>query len=220
MRVVCCVPMKLYNERLPNKNIIQLANGQPLCTFILQTLLGISVIDDIIVYCSDSSITSYLPVGVRFMKRGTHLDTNTTSMIEVLQCFVSDVEADIYILAHATAPFLQSSSIENALQQVKSGCYDSAFSVQKHHDFIWINGIANYDPKDIPRTQDLPPYFKETSGFYIFKRSVITQLGQRIGSRPYMQEVNWIEGIDIDDQEDLNFANTVLLSHMIKETEL
>ena len=75
MRVVCCVPMKLYNERLPNKNIIQLANGQPLCTFILQTLLGISVIDDIIVYCSDSSITSYLPV--THVSRNQHAGGNT-----------------------------------------------------------------------------------------------------------------------------------------------
>ena len=61
----------------------------------------------------------------------------------------------------------------------------------------------------IPRTQDLPPLFKETSGFYIYKKEVITEMGRRIGNRPFFIEINQIEGTDIDEPEDFMVADAI-----------
>lgn len=38
MKVVAVVPIKLNNERLKNKNIKKFDNGEPLCTYLLNTL--------------------------------------------------------------------------------------------------------------------------------------------------------------------------------------
>ena len=138
MRIVCCVPMKLNNERLPNKNTMRMANGQPLCSFVLNTLRKVSNIDNIFVYCSDDQIKKHIPHDIHFLRRSASLDTNKTSMIEVLKSFSHDVSADIYVLVHVTAPFLKESSIESAICKVKDGGYDSAFSVEK---FLILFGL-------------------------------------------------------------------------------
>ena len=38
MKTVAIIPMKLNNERLPNKNTKELKNGKPLCSYILNTI--------------------------------------------------------------------------------------------------------------------------------------------------------------------------------------
>lgn len=210
MKTVAVVPMKLNNTRLPQKNTKSFTNGSPLCTYILNTLTQINGIDEIYVYCSNEEIIKYLPEGIKYLKRNQNLDLDTTKMNEVLSRFASDVPADIYVMTHTTAPFIGKNSIEKGLAAVKYGEFDSSFSVMKLQDFIWKdNKPLNYSLNAIPRTQDIPPLYKETSGFYIYKQEVINNLNRRIGENPYLVEVNEIESIDIDEEEDFILADAV-----------
>ena len=210
MKIVAIVPMKLNNSRLPQKNIKPFTNGKPLCSYILDTLLGIDEIDEIYVYCSNEAIKQYIPKGVKYLKRSTSLDTDTTKMNEVLKAFAEDVPADIYVMTHTTAPFISAESIRKGLSTVASGIHDSSFSAKKLQDFLWKNGTPfNYSLENIPRTQDLDPLYVETSGFYIYESSVITELGRRIGQNPFVVEVNEIEAIDIDEKEDFEIAEAI-----------
>lgn len=218
MSIVAVVPMKLNNERLPNKNTKKFDNGDPLCTYILRTLLNVEGIDDIYVYCSNPKIQDYIPEGVKYLRRSESLDFSTTSMNEVLQCFAEDVDADIYLMTHATSPFVLSSSIEKALFKVRLGEYDSALAVQKVQEFLWKDDQPfNYDFSNIPRTQDLPVLFGETSGFYIYKKALIKNYNRRIGFKPFLQEVSKIEAIDIDEKEDFLIANAIYNQIIKKE---
>lgn len=210
MKTVAIVPMKLNNSRLPQKNIKPFTNGKPLCFYILNTLLSIDKIDEVYVYCSNETIKDYIPEGVKYLKRSTALDKDSTKMNEVLTAFANDVPADIYVMTHTTAPFISKESIEKGLDAVASGMNDSAFAAKKLQDFLWKDGKPfNYSLEDIPRTQDLPPLYEETSGFYIYDSSVINDLGRRIGQTPYVVEVNEIESIDIDEKEDFDIADAV-----------
>ncbi|NLL06787.1 MAG: acylneuraminate cytidylyltransferase family protein [Clostridiaceae bacterium] len=210
MRTIAVVPMKLNNERLPNKNTKSFDNGKPLCYYILETLLKVNGIDDIYVYCSNPRIQDFIPKGIKFLRRSESLDTSSTLMNEVLKCFSEEVNADIYLMTHATSPFVLSTSIENALSKVRSGEYDSALAVQKVQEFLWKDGKPfNYDLSNIPRTQDLPKLFAETSGFYIYKKDIIQKFNRRIGFRPYLQEVTKIEATDIDEMDDFLIANAI-----------
>lgn len=208
MKIVAVVPMKLNNRRLPQKNTKVFTNGKPLCYYILSTLLKIKKIDEVYVYCSNPDIKEFIPEGVTFLKRDSSLDLDTTSMTEVLTCFTKEVEADVYVMTHTTAPFVSEKSIEKGLDAVLTGEYDSAFAAKKLQDFLWKNGKPfNYELDNIPRTQDLPLLYEETSGFYIYKNSVMTELHRRIGEKPCIVEVNEIESVDID----ANSARTVRL---------
>lgn len=211
MKVVAVVPMKLNNQRLPQKNTKPFTNGKPLCHYILSTLSTVDNIDEIYVYCSNPDIQELFPNDkIKFLQRSVSLDQNTTTMNDVLKKFANTVYSDIYILTHATAPFLSKESFEKGLEAVYSGEYDSAFTAEKVQDFLWKDGKPfNYKLDNIPRTQDLPAIYKETSGFYIFKRDVITENNRRIGDKPYIVEIDKIESVDIDDKEDFIIADAI-----------
>lgn len=214
MKTVAVVPMKLNSRRLPQKNIKSFSNGRPLCHYILDTLCNIDRIDEVYVYCSDESIKTYIPLKVKYLKRDKSLDQDSTKMNEVLKCFAEEVYADVYVMTHTTAPFITKESIVKGWKAVTGEGYDSAFAAKKLQDFIWKDGKPfNYSLENIPRTQDLPPLYEETSGFYIYKRCVIAELGRRIGNIPYIVEVGEIESIDIDEEEDFVIADAVF-NHM------
>ena len=180
-------------------------------TYLLGSLAAAKNIDEVYVYCSNPAIQEYLPEGVRFLKRDERLDSNTTLGEEIYDAFTKEVDADVYLLAHTTSPFIKAETIENAVKQVTEGGHDSAFSAQKAQTFAWYKGATlNYNLKEIPRTQTIEPVYFETSAFYIFRKEVWTVAHQRIGEKPYMAIVDPIEGIDIDNPEDFEFAEKVL----------
>lgn len=210
MKTVAIVPMKLNNRRLPQKNTKAFKNGKPLCWYILETLKQVNGIDVVYVYCSNPSIKDFIPSDVKYLQRPTSLDQDTTSMTEVLTLFAKEVSADIYVMTHTTAPFVKKESIEKGLNAVKSGEYDSSFAAKKLQDFLWQDGKPlNYNLDNIPRTQDLPALYVETSGFYIYTSSVINNLNRRIGEKPYVVEVGEIESVDIDEPEDFLIADAI-----------
>ena len=217
MKVTAVVPMKLNNRRLPQKNTKCFKNGKPLCWYILSTLLKINEIEEVYVYCSNPDIKKYIPEGVNYLKRSEDLDQDSTKMNEVLQAFAREIPSDIYVMTHTTAPFIKSSSIKKGLEAVLSGDFDSSFAVKKLQDFLWKDGRPfHYELDNIPRTQDLPPLFEETSGFYIYKSNIITNLNRRIGQKPFLVEVGEIESIDIDEPEDFKIADAIY-NHIILE---
>lgn len=210
MKAVAFVPIRLNSKRVVGKNLKKLGE-KPLLQYILETLVKVQGLDEIYVYCSQESIIPYLPKGVKFLKRDTSLDSDETLGKEIYEAFVKDVQADVYMLAHTTSPFVKPGTIEKALKAVTSGKHDSAFSAQKIQTFTWFNGKPlNYSLKDIPRTQTIEPIYVETSAFYIFRREVWTELNQRIGNNPYMALTDTIESVDIDNPEDFEFASTII----------
>lgn len=210
MKTVAVVPMKLNNQRLPQKNTKCFTNGKPLCHYILSTLLTVNEIDEVYVYCSNPEIQNYFPAGVKYLKRPVSLDLDTTKMNEILFAFADQVPAEVYVMSHTTAPFISKRSIEIGLNAVCSGMHDSAFSAKKLQDFLWKDGRPlNYELNNIPRTQDLTVLYEETSGFYIYKNEVMLSLRRRIGIRPFIVEVGEIEGIDIDEPEDFMIADAI-----------
>jgi len=208
LKTVAYVPMKMTNERLPGKNTALLGGRTPLYHLILGSLLATKSIDEIYVFCSDESIPD-LPDGVRYLRRHPSLDQSTTKINEVMNAFAQDVEADVYVLAHATAPFLSSESLERLVQEVRGAEHDSACTVTALQEFMWKDGQPfNYEPSAIPRTQDLDPYFVETSGAYAYRRELV-QAGRRVGFRPALITVPKIEAIDINNPEDWFIADAV-----------
>lgn len=206
MKTVAFIPIKLNSQRLPHKNILPIA-GHPLCWHLCNSLLKVQGIDEVYVYCSDETVMSYLPDGVLFKKRNKSLDGDLVKGFDIYRSFISEVDADIYILAHTTSPFIKSESVETALEKVTNGDYDSAFSAERVQTFAWYkNKPINYDLNDVPRTQDLEPIWVETSAFFIFTKEIFTKYNRRIGFNPYIQEVSGIEAVDIDEKKDYDLA--------------
>ncbi len=212
MKTVAFVPIRLNSKRVAGKNM-KMLGGKPLMCHILETLVKVKNIDEVYVYCSSEDVIPYLPQGVKFKKRSIELDRDETLGKEIYEAFVNEVDADIYVLAHTTSPFMKVSTVENALNKIIEEDYDSAFSAEKIQTFAWYNGKPlNYSLKEIPRTQTIEPVYVETSAFFMFKRDIWKIHKQRIGFKPYMAEVDKIEGVDIDWPEDFEFAEKIFES--------
>ena len=208
-KVVAFIPIKLNNQRLPGKNTMLLGD-RPLCKYIFNTVGNIHSIQEKYVYCSDEKICEFMPEEISFLKRDKYLDGYEVKGLEIIEQFIRDVDAEIYVLTHVTQPFTKKTSIEFALQKVLSGEYDSAFSVVELKDYCWYEGKPlNYDMGDIVTTQNLEPVYMETGAFFIFRKEVFTKYGRRIGNKPYMYIVDQFEMIDIDTKEDFTLAEAV-----------
>ena len=210
MKTVAFVPIRLNSRRVEGKNL-RLLGGRPLMTYILDTLRRCERIDEVYVYCSDPDIERHLPDGVRFLRRDPALDSDSTLGEDIYDAFTREVEADIYVLAHATSPFIRSATIDDAVARVTSGDHDSAFSAERIQTFAWYEGrTLNYSPERVPRTQDLEPVFVETSAFFVFRREVWRHMRRRIGLRPYMAVTDRIESMDIDYPDDFTLAEAIV----------
>lgn len=217
MKTVAFIPIKLNSQRLPHKNILPLA-GHPLCWHLCNTLSNVKGIDEVYVYCSDEAVKEYIPDTVKFLKRPAYLDGDLVKGFDIYREFINTVGANVYVLAHTTSPFIKRESVENALDNVLSGEYDSAFSAERIQTFAWYKGEPiNYDLNDVPRTQDMEPIYVETSAFFIFKKEIFTVHNRRIGYKPYIQEVSGIEAVDIDEKKDYEFAKLLAKAEGIGE---
>lgn len=206
LKIVSIVPIKLNNERLPQKNT-KLLGDKPLINYICDTLLSVDMIDGRFVYCSSKEICKYTPNGIIFLKRPEYLDLPTSNFTQIFSEFSNVVNADIYIYAHATAPFIKKETIVSAVKAVASGEYDSAFCAQRLQDFIWSNGEPlNFSAENLPRSQDLPVYYRETSGVYVFTKKVFEKYKRRIGINPFIVEVGYKEAVDVNTFEDFKLA--------------
>ena len=210
MKVVAFVPVRLNSKRVVGKNL-KLLGGKPMMCYLLETLAKVKQIDEVYLYCSSDEVLPYLPAGVKLLKRDTALDSDTALGEEIYSAFVRDVQADVYMLAHTTSPFIKAATISNAIDEVLQGRHDSAFSAQKIQTFTWYQGKPlNYSPTNIPRTQTIEPVYVETSAFYIFRRETWVEHHRRVGFNPYMAIVGPVEGVDIDYPEDFDFAEKIM----------
>lgn len=213
MKTVAFFPIKLNNERTPGKNTKKFQDGTPLMTFVQRNLIELKnkgIIDEVYCFCSQDGVKPYLLDGVELLKRPVELDQKETKGSQIYEAFVNIVDADVYILAHATSPFVTTEHIEDCIKRVQSGEYDSAFCAKKIQNFLWQDDMPlNFELNNPPRTQDMKPIYMELSTAYVFLNTTFKTYHSRSGVKPYICEVSEIEAIDIDYPEDFQLADVV-----------
>ena len=128
---------------------------------------------------------------------------------------VHNVDADIYLMTHATNPLMTKNTVQTALNEFQDKSshneVDSLFTVNKIQTRFYREDCStvNHDPDNLFRTQDLEPWFEENSNLYIFTKQSFAKANARIGTKPMMFESPKFESIDIDTLDDWNFAVTV-----------
>ncbi len=211
-RIVALVPMRHNSERVPGKNFRSFA-GKPLYHRIVASLLGCSLIDEIVINTDSPFIREdagrHFP-RVIVLERPEHLAAGTVPMNEVIAWDMDQVKAGIYLQTHSTNPLLGTETIKSAIEQFLKSypMYDSLFSVTRVQTRLWdqLARAVNHNPAMLLRTQDLPPMYEENSNLYIFTRSVFEKKNNRIGERPLMFEMDRLEAVDIDEEIDFQIA--------------
>ena len=222
VRIVALLPLKAHSQRIPGKNFRPLA-GKPLFRWTLDCLLSIQEISKVVINTDARAILAHdgLRENARLVirDRRTELCGDSVSMNLILADDIEAYPADVYVMTHTTNPLLKPETVRRALSAFmnakEQGVADSLFSVNRVQTrFYRVDGSAvNHDPKNLIRTQDLEPWFEESSTLYVFTTESFGTTDARIGKTPIMFEIPKIESVDIDDASDWQIAEA-LANHL------
>ena len=216
MKINALLPMKGHSERVPNKNIRHFA-GRPLYHRIAETLQACDHIESILINTDSDLIAEDAKTRfpkVRVIQRPAALQGDFVEMNEIIGYDLSMNDGEHYLQTHSTNPLLTASTVEAAIERYFSALdrYDSIFSVTRLQTRLyWASGEPiNHNPRELLRTQDLPPVFEENSNFYLFSKTSFAAAGnKRIGLRPLMFPMEKLEAVDIDEEVDFRLAEVL-----------
>ena len=217
--------MKANSERVIGKNF-RLLGGQPLFMWILKTLQSVDVIDKIVINTDARSIINKFDLKdmnkVIIKDRPKEICGDLVSMNKIIENDLNDFQSDLYLMTHTTNPFLKSETIKNAIsffiKDMSLNNSDSLFSVNKVQErFFNKDAIPiNHDLDNLIRTQDLDPWYKENSNLYLFSKDSFMDSANRIGRNAVMFPMDTYESLDIDNEDDWNFAEVIATKNFRK----
>jgi CMP-N-acetylneuraminic acid synthetase len=215
-RIVALVPMRDRSERVPGKNYRPLA-GQPLFHHILRALAACSQLAEIAVDTDSPAIKAglaqHFPT-VRVIDRPEHLRAGEIPMNEILLHDTAQIPADYYLQTHSTNPLLKAETIDKAIAAFFEAKPqpDSLFGVTELHTRLYdaAGKAINHNPRELLRTQDLPPVYEENSCLYVFSQRSLEENGHRIGEAPLMFPIPRAEAFDIDEELDFQIADFLM----------
>ena len=212
--------IKEESKRVPNKNFKKI-NGYPLWWHLLSELDGL----DVTVNTDSKKFIKQLQEkklkSIKVVKRKQkHIDWENDENIDsspvedMLFDFCETLhKSEIVVLTHITSPFLKKETIFSAIEMLENNPnVKSIHSVQQIHDFVWVKkdnetSPVNFFTNRVQRTQDLPPILVSKGAFFIAKARDILAQKKRLPEPLTFFPLNHIESVEIDNFDDLEFAN-------------
>lgn len=195
--------------RVKNKNIRPFADSN-LLTIKINQLLGIKGIDGVVVNSNDDETLSIAKsLGCEVVKRESYYASNTVHTSDLFVNMASNIDCDVVLYANCTNPLIENATIEKAINLYieKSDTNDSLNTVHLVKEFLFKDGKPmNYDLNNVPRSQDLPDLYSINFAVNIISRDHMIKRKNVVGLHPYLYDIGRIEGTDIDDQIDFDFA--------------
>lgn len=211
------LPCRAGSKRIPQKNTKPFSqSGLSLFEIKLAQLTRLEFVGEILVSSDDpvcEAFTARCPdPRVRFVQRPSELCQDDTNLSDLISYFGDICRGDTFLWTHTTSPFLGAPEMTNAFSAYLRGLsigHDSLVSVEKIQDYIVFRGKPiNFGSDHLywPRTQDLEPIYRVTSGLFIGGASLLKQYQNRLGTSPIMFEVSGQASIDIDWPEEFEDA--------------
>lgn len=127
---------------------------------------------------------------------------------DFIDMYVED-EKEPLVITHVTSPFLKMKTILKAVKGLNE--FSFVHSVKELYDFAWCKGRAlNFEPPAVTRTQDLEPVYVSCGAFFCFTKETFKKYKSRLGEEDrLLMPLSLVEGIEIDTEEDFEFAEIV-----------
>lgn len=211
MKIIAFVPAKGTSERIKNKNL-SILDGEYLFKRKLQQLLACPLIHEVYLDTDSDEIAALAQdLPIRRLHRPASLATNQTDGHELFAWECSNVQADIYVQAICTAPFLDAETITRALEQLlASPQADSLVAVSREKQYLWENNTPSYLFNGrIPNSTDLPISTIEAMSLYMVRAKDASRPTKRYGTNPILFELTPQEAVDINWPQDLILGETI-----------
>lgn len=216
---VAFVHAKGTSERLPGKNL-RLLGGVPLVVHAIRNALASKEVDHVVI---DSDSDEILAVGEEHgaipLKRPDFLATNVITGDDLAYWQAWNAKESLVIVQVVpTSPFVLPLSISNAVRQIKNVmCHPyrdiaGVVGVICQQLYRWENGKPAYRRDGrIPNSNDLRATTWETTGLYAIRTDYALMHRCRVppSKQCGFQQLSYVEAIDINTEEDFQFAEIV-----------
>jgi N-acylneuraminate cytidylyltransferase len=221
---IAIIPARGGSKRIPKKNIIDF-NGKPMIAWTIETALKTDLFEKVIVSTDSEEIAEIsreCGAEVPFLREKTADDVSPVSLatLEALEQSEKyyEIDFDNVVQLMANTPLRTDMDIINMFDYFKINNCESVLSCFKYG---WMNpwwafekdkeGIAT---KKFPealkkRSQDLPDLYCPTGAIWISKCEVLKKHRNFYSPNHRFFEINWKSAVDIDDYNDLVFAQKI-----------
>lgn len=221
MSVVAVIPARGGSKGVPGKNL-RPVGGVPLISRAVFSARATPGIDLVAVSTDDPRIAAAASAaGARIVDRPPGLagDTATSESallhaLDVLEREGHDVEVIAFL--QATSPFIDPVALDRAVERVRAGEVDVAFSATETYIFLWRDADGpvgaegvNHDPAIRPRRQDREPHYAETGAFYVMRAAGFRAAGHRFFGRVGVAPVDARGALEVDTLEELELAAAI-----------
>ena len=222
MSIAVFLPTRKGSERVKNKNTRKFADFEGgLLELKLKQLEGLQV-DEVILSTNDEdSIRVAKSFESNFKNliiksRPDHLAASSTKLTDLIEYVPKITNCEHILWTHVTSPMVEkgiyTDSISKYYEALGNG-YDSLMSVIPFQNFLWStveNDLINREG-DLrwPRTQDLAKLFEINSAIFITPRNIYQKNLDRVGSNPFLYEMDKLSSMDVDWEEDFKIAEAV-----------
>jgi N-acylneuraminate cytidylyltransferase len=230
MKTIAIIPARGGSKRLLNKNVLSLGGIPLIAHSILYAQKNSAIIDEIYVSTDDATIKKIaLQYGAKVIDRPESLSGDFEPTVSALKHVLESIadEVENVILLQATNPLRQENLLKDAFETYQNGNQDSLFTVSRNHQKlgkIQANKFISFNYEIGQRSQDLEPLYFENGLLYISKAKLMLPLdcarddSKIISKNAYPYEVDHLFAtVDIDTQEDLDYAEYVLGKFSVKE---
>ena len=201
------------SKGIKNKNLKKIG-GKSLIEFSIQSAKKSKYVENIFL-SSDSK--EYLELseklGAKKIMRPNSLADDFSSSEDALTHAIKEIEksnfrlSDYIIFIQCTAPFTTANDIDNAFEYFMISNFDSLFSGQIFHGFLWnkltVEGINHNQKLVRQRRQDVDLNILENGAFYIFKTNSFKKKKNRFSGKIGYFLQDKINSYEIDDHLDL-----------------
>lgn len=216
--ILVVIPARGGSKGIPRKNLRSL-NGVPLIAYSIRTALASQHRPLVVVSTDDEEIAVIAEKeSAKVHRRSRDLAVDATTLDPVIYDTVTSLEqqsgnrSDLIATVQPTSPLLTTESLDTALSRMLADpTIDTTISATNDTHLSWRREgnrfVPNYE-KRVNR-QYLPPTYRETGGFLICRRDVLTATS-RIGPNVQLFELKMPESIDIDSHADWGIATHYL----------
>lgn len=217
------IPARGGSKRLPGKNIMDF-QGKPMIAWTIEAALETNLFDEVLVSTDDeeiAAISKKYGATVPFLRKDHADDHSTVSQATRAALHqMEEYEGKEYLTVvqlMANCPIRSSNTIrkqvdafENSqernslLSGIRYGMFNPWWAHKKTDDGSYQRIFKDFDAN--MRSQDLPELICPTGATWISSRKNLIAYDTFYSPGYQFYEVDWREGVDIDDQADLKLA--------------
>jgi CMP-N-acetylneuraminic acid synthetase len=202
------IAVRAGSKRVPKKNIRPFC-GSTMLQLKIEQALRLKDVNRVVVTSDDNEMLSIAEsLGATAMKRDPYYASDTVPMGDVYVHLASLLDCKDILWTPVTSPLVKDETVQKCITLYKDLMeYDSVVTANVIKEYLWQDGEAiNYDPKNHPRSQDLPNIYALNFAVNILPRELMIKNKNILGENFYAHMLDEAESVDVDTEYEFLLA--------------